>query len=80
MDNKEAILGSIPAEHKEEAAKLYTSLLEEKVIKKNAKGAKCSSRNKHEPIFYLYLAMNLYSCCMIAELFCIICRVVCRLS
>ncbi|KAF8731212.1 hypothetical protein HU200_016536 [Digitaria exilis] len=30
MDNKEAILGSIPAEHREEAAKLYTSLLEEK--------------------------------------------------
>ncbi|WVZ66369.1 hypothetical protein U9M48_015600 [Paspalum notatum var. saurae] len=30
MDNKEAILGSIPAEHKEEGAKLYTSLLEEK--------------------------------------------------
>ncbi|CAN6168458.1 unnamed protein product [Urochloa humidicola] len=30
MDNKEAILGSIPAENKEEAAKLYTSLLEEK--------------------------------------------------
>jgi len=34
MDNKEAILGSIPAEHKEEGAKLYTSLLEEKVTKK----------------------------------------------
>lgn len=33
MDNKEAILGSIPAEHKEEGSKLYTSLLEEKVIK-----------------------------------------------
>jgi len=31
MDSKEAILGSIPAEHKEEGAKLYTSLLEEKV-------------------------------------------------
>jgi len=30
MDSKEAILGSIPAEHKEEGAKLYTSLLEEK--------------------------------------------------
>ncbi|KAJ1291471.1 hypothetical protein BS78_02G317300 [Paspalum vaginatum] len=30
MDNKEAILGSIPAEQKEEGAKLYTSLLEEK--------------------------------------------------
>ncbi|RLN34668.1 peptidyl-prolyl cis-trans isomerase CYP37, chloroplastic [Panicum miliaceum] len=30
MDNKEAILGSIPAEHKEEGAKLYTALLEEK--------------------------------------------------
>jgi hypothetical protein len=30
-DNKEAILGSIPAEHKEEGAKLYTALLEEKV-------------------------------------------------
>ncbi|OEL25980.1 Peptidyl-prolyl cis-trans isomerase CYP37, chloroplastic [Dichanthelium oligosanthes] len=29
MDNKEAILGSIPAENKEEGAKLYTSLLEE---------------------------------------------------
>lgn len=34
MDNKEAILASIPEEHKEEGAKLYTSLLEEKVIKK----------------------------------------------
>lgn len=34
MDNKEAILGSIPAEHKDEGAKLYTSLLEEEVIKK----------------------------------------------
>jgi hypothetical protein len=31
MDNKEAILGSIPAEHKEQGAKLYTTLLEEKV-------------------------------------------------
>jgi len=31
MDSKEAILGTIPAEHKEEGAKLYTSLLEEKV-------------------------------------------------
>jgi hypothetical protein len=31
MDNKEAILGSIPAERKEDGAKLYTSLLEEKV-------------------------------------------------
>ncbi|PWZ14413.1 Peptidyl-prolyl cis-trans isomerase CYP37, chloroplastic [Zea mays] len=30
MDNKEAILASIPEEHKEEGAKLYTSLLEEK--------------------------------------------------
>ncbi|KAG2637754.1 hypothetical protein PVAP13_2NG535700 [Panicum virgatum] len=30
MDSKESILGSIPAEHKEEGAKLYTSLLEEK--------------------------------------------------
>ncbi|PUZ72515.1 hypothetical protein GQ55_2G399700 [Panicum hallii var. hallii] len=30
MDNKEAILGSIPAEHKEQGAKLYTALLEEK--------------------------------------------------
>ncbi|RLM84431.1 peptidyl-prolyl cis-trans isomerase CYP37, chloroplastic [Panicum miliaceum] len=30
MDNKEAILGSIPAEHKEEGAKLYTALLEAK--------------------------------------------------
>jgi hypothetical protein len=30
-DNKEAILGSIPAEHKEEGAKLYTALLEENV-------------------------------------------------
>ncbi|KAL6656778.1 hypothetical protein ACP70R_004558 [Stipagrostis hirtigluma subsp. patula] len=30
VDNKEAILGSIPAEHKEEGSKLYTSLLEEK--------------------------------------------------
>jgi hypothetical protein len=34
MDNKEAILGSIPAEHKEEGAKLYTSRLAEKVTKK----------------------------------------------
>lgn len=30
MDNKEAILGSIPAEFKEKGSKLYTSLLEEK--------------------------------------------------
>jgi hypothetical protein len=29
--DNEAILGSIPAEHKEEGAKLYTALLEEKV-------------------------------------------------
>jgi hypothetical protein len=31
MDNKDAILGSMPAEHREEGAKLYTALLEEKV-------------------------------------------------
>jgi hypothetical protein len=31
MDNKDAILGSMPAEDREEGAKLYTALLEEKV-------------------------------------------------
>mgnify|MGYP003702284093 CR=1 FL=1 len=31
MDNKDAILASIPVELKEKGSKLYTSLLEEKV-------------------------------------------------